>query len=119
MMTKLFYTGCIFLLIHANVYGQTAHATVTATITTPVGAEISNDINLENFSTGKAASVNNKLIKEGQNEPLPFLKVIGDSFAYDITIENDIVLLKRKKELKEYQPAGKYQPSLNITVNFN
>ena len=114
-MAKLFYTGCIFFFIHANVFGQTAHATISATITTPVGAEISQDINFEKLSTVKTSS----LIKEEQNESLSFLKVIGDSFAYDVTIENDIVLLKRNKERKEYQPAEKYQPSLNITVNFN
>lgn len=119
MMAKLFYIGCIFLLIQNNVFGQVAHATITVTISTPVGAEISNSINFENFYKIRTTSVNNNLIQQEQNETQPFLKVIGESFAYNVTIENDLVLLKRKKGLKEFQPTEKYQPSLNITVNFN
>lgn len=114
MMIKLFYIGCIFLFIQNNVLGQTAHATVTATITTPVGAEISNDINFETISKIKTTPANENLINQGQNENMPFLKVIGDSFAYNVTIEND-VLLKQKI----YPSTQKNNSFLSITVNFN
>ena len=117
-MVKLFYIGCIFLFIQNNVLGQTARATITAAITTPVGAEISNDINYETLSKIKTASVNDLLIKQGQNETMPFLKVIGDSFAYAVTVEDD-VLLKRQEDKKTYPPTQMNESFLSITVNFN
>jgi hypothetical protein len=119
MMTKLFYIGCIFFFLQNNVCGQTAHATIAATITTPVGAEISNYPNFEKFSKIKTAAVNDSSIKPQLNETLPFLKVIGDTFAYDVTIENDMLFSKTKRDIDGYQPPGKFQPSIQITVNFN
>ena len=119
MMTKLFYIGCIILFIQNTVCGQTAHATVTATITTPVGAEISNDINFEKFSKINKTQVSDNRLASAQNETPPFLKIIGDTFVHDVTIENDTVQIKRKKDSNGNRPPERIQPSLNITVNFN
>lgn len=103
-----------------NVSGQTAHATVTATITTPVGAEISGDIRLEKFPAKGKSIIKGHTVKPVNDEQLSFLKVIGESFVHTITIENDTVLLKRKKDVNEsYESPGKYRPSLCITVNFD
>jgi len=117
-MIKLFYIGCISLFIHTNVFGQTAHANITATITTPVGTEISNDIDTETLSKIRTTQVNDNLIQQGQNENMPFLKVIGDTFAYGVTVE-DNVLLKRKEDKETFPSTQKNESFLSITVNFN
>ena len=121
MMTKLFYIACFFILIQDNVSGQVAHATISATITTPVGAEISGDISLETFPVKMSSTkTNENITKAVNNETRSFLKVIGESFAHTITLENDMVLLKRKKDSNEsYQPPQQYRPSLSVTVNFD
>lgn len=117
-MTKLFYTGFIFLLIQNNVFGQVAHATITATITTPVGAEISGDMNFERIAGSRTTSLKDNLIQQRPNGSIPFLKVIGDTFAYAVTIE-DNVPLKGKEDKETYPPTLKNESFLSITVNFN
>ena len=120
MMARFFYITCIFILIQNNVFGQVAHGTITATITTPVGAEISGDVSFEKFALKmKSITKNRNVANPENNETISPVKVIGETFAYNVTIEKD-VLLKRKKDSKErYQSPEKYEPSLSITVNFD
>lgn len=106
-MIKLLYITCIFLLTNSNVFGQVAYATASATIVTPVGAEISGDINFGDFSTGSShgtiapgsdgmakSTGGVKLVKDKTGAVS--LNVIGGSFAYDVTIQTEPIILKRK-----------------------
>jgi hypothetical protein len=117
-MVKFFHIAFILILIQNNVSGQqVAHATITATITTPVGAEISNDISFEKFA--KMTSTKKGVITAENNEMKNSVKVIGESFAYNVTIQNDNQPLKRKKDVKEPTLSTGNEPPLSITVNFD
>lgn len=119
-MARFFYIACTFILIQNNLSGQVAHGTISATITTPVGAEISGDINFEEFAVKMKSIIKKRNVINPENDDMPSpVRVIGESFAYNVTIENDTVLLKRKKAIREDQFPEKYEPALSITVNFD
>lgn len=121
MMVKLFYIACFFILIQNNVLGQIAQATISATITTPVGAEISGDISLEELQVKiRSTKTNERITEQANNEKLSPIKVIGESFAYNVSIENETVLIKSRTDINEsYQSAKKSVEYLSVMVNFD
>src|SRR5688572_29687179 len=122
-MVKFFYIAFIVILIQESASGQVAHATISATITTPVGAEISGDISFEKFTSSNKST--KKGVEAESSEKILPIRIIGESFAHTVTIENEIienatVLLKRKKDIKEGYPSNRtYGPLTTITVNFD
>ncbi|MDB5222616.1 MAG: hypothetical protein JWN83_1283 [Chitinophagaceae bacterium] len=106
MLTKFFYITCIFFLSKSNAFAQVAYATASATIVTPVGAEVTGDINFDDLSM---VSSRNRIAGNDSTRKLTggvnlakdatagiSLNIIGGSFAYDITLQTDPVILKRQ-----------------------
>lgn len=106
MMLKLAYITFMLVITTSSLFGQTSFASATATIVTPVGAEISGDINFKYFSgeVSNAAVTPNidrrnssggvKIIANENRSTS--LNIIGGSFAYDITIQTEPVVLKTR-----------------------
>lgn len=115
---KLFYTTCMFLFIATKMFGQVSHATTSATIVTPVGAELSADINeTKKINTNAITNPADITSKNNQKEnDVSYLKIIGDIFSHYTTVENDDVILI-KKESEEILPGKK--SFVRITVNFD
>jgi hypothetical protein len=111
-MIKVFYITCIFLFAAGHTFGQASHATISATIVTPVGAEFSGDIDL-NKNTGKQADGN---IDKAQ--ATSFFKIIGDVFSHSTTVEKQYEILKRK-ENEALLAEGIPQTIVRITINFD
>ena len=116
MMFKLIYISLVLLVINSNVFGQTSSASASATIVTPVGAELSGDINnadLFSKNQGTSSSSNNNDIEN--KKQVSFLKIIGDTFAHQVTVENDIILTREGVT----RTAHKDESLVGITVNFD
>lgn len=120
MMFKLFYIACILLIINSRLYGQTSTASVTASLVTPVGAEISGDINYADFFNKGLSTETPDAQIQGieKGKHLSFLKIIGEVFSHHVTVETDIIL-KRKRENEVTLSARKPESLVSITVNFN
>lgn len=123
-MNRLFFIS-IFILTSANLFGQTSHATASATIVTPVGAEISGEINDVNFFSKnvrtRSSDVNIKNSNPDSNrdeEDLSFLTIIGEIFSHHVTVET-LDIFKGKKETEEILTARKHELFVSITVNFD
>ena len=117
---KLFYITCLFLFTTGKIFGQVSHATISANIVTPVGAEISAVINKEDLFNNNLRIASPDLNVTNLKIPgqLAFLKIIGEVFSHNTTVENELVILKRK-ENEEALPVSKHQSIVRITVNFD
>ena len=118
-MIKLVYTTVILFLINSNVFAQTAHATISATITTPVGMEISNDINLNNFSQVNKITSGSDAIISNQGKIISLINIIGESFSHNVTVENYYALSDRNMENEKTLSVRKRESYVGITVNFD
>ena len=116
-MYRLFFIG-IFLITTGHLFGQVSHATASATIVTPVGAEISGDINDVNFLSKNVKIISDDMnIKNSKSEnDHSFLKIIGESFSYYVTVETENVFKRKGKE--ETFPRNQ-ESFVSITVNFD
>ncbi|HUS02028.1 MAG TPA: hypothetical protein VMY77_09890 [Chitinophagaceae bacterium] len=110
----------MFLFTAGNSFGQVSHANISATVTTPVGAELSGDINGEKLADNNLIttySVTAKDLKKAIN--LTFLKIIGEEFSHNTTVEKDQIILKRKENEEAQILSNAMQRVVRITVNFD
>ena len=121
-MYRLFFI-VIFLITTSHLCGQVSHATASATIVTPVGAEISGEINDVNFSSNnvraRSAGENIKDSNPDSNrdeKDLSFLKIIGETFSHHVTVETGNVFKRKGNE--ETFPRN-HESFVRITVNFD
>ena len=109
-----------FLLTTGNLFGQVSHATISATIVTPVGAEISDEIIYERIpAKTKTTLPSDNVVLPEKNDPNSFLKVIGNTFSHHITVEKNYCFLKRKTDNDKTLTEQKHTSYVGITVNFD
>lgn len=85
----------ILSLLTVSVFGQnSSSATASATIVTSVGAESNGNIDFSNINAGiyNNTSAGIKL-SSVENSAITSINIIGGSFVYDVTVQNDPIAI--------------------------
>jgi hypothetical protein len=119
-MIRLLYITLILLVTNCDVYAQTAYANITAIITTPVGMEISSEINSSDFSVinnevpGSDSNINaNRKVKPS------LVNIIGKTFSHTVTVEKYNELRNTDKSNGSTFYSVKNNSFVKVTVNFD
>lgn len=118
-MIRLCYITIILLITNCDVFAQTANANITATISTPVGMEVSKEINSTDISVMNILPAADYNTIANKKLRLPLVNIIGKNFSHTVTLEEyNGVIDRNKNNLTTFYSQKKYS-FVNVTVNFD